>query len=259
MAEPIRFQNGAEYDAFMGNWSRLAGDRFLDWLSPERGAKWADVGCGNGAFTELIARRFAPGSIDGIDPSYEQIEFARSSPAAKIARFQQGNSMALPFADDSMDIAVMALVLFFVPEPQKGADEMVRVVRSKGLVAAYTWDILEGGFPYDAVFAGLAAQGFEPTLPPSAAVSRLSATLEVWNKAGLEAVDSTVIEVSRHFDSFEEYWRLAQFGPGLGNKLAEMRPDQSEALMNDIKHRLSSDSGPFDVSARAIAIKGIVP
>ena len=37
--------------------------------------------------------------------------------------------MALPFEADRFDAAVMALVIFFVPEPSKGLAEMVRVVR----------------------------------------------------------------------------------------------------------------------------------
>jgi hypothetical protein len=34
MAEQqIRFDDGAAYERMMGNWSRLAGDIFLDWLA----------------------------------------------------------------------------------------------------------------------------------------------------------------------------------------------------------------------------------
>ena len=59
--------------------------------------------------------------------------------------------MALPFDADRFDAAVMALVIFFVPEPAKGVSEMMRVVRSGGLVAAYVWDVLDGGSPTDPI------------------------------------------------------------------------------------------------------------
>ena len=70
MAEPaIRFEDGAAYDRGMGRWSLLAGEVFLDWLAPQRGARWIDVGCGSGAFSELLYQRCAPAEVQGIDPS----------------------------------------------------------------------------------------------------------------------------------------------------------------------------------------------
>src|SRR5215475_8388019 len=45
------------------------------------------------------------------------------------AKFDRGDAMALPFPADTFDVATMALVIFFVPDPAKGVAEMVRVVR----------------------------------------------------------------------------------------------------------------------------------
>jgi ubiquinone/menaquinone biosynthesis C-methylase UbiE len=138
MAEQkIRFDDGAAYEQMMGIWSRFAGEIFLDWLAPPPGWRWIDVGCGSGAFTELLVERCAPGEVLGIDPSEGQLAFARARPASRVAEFRQGDAMALPFPADRFDAAVMALVLVFVPEPAKGLAEMVRVVRPGGTVAAY--------------------------------------------------------------------------------------------------------------------------
>ena len=41
----IRFGDGAAHERMMGTWSRLAGDIFLDWLTPPPGLRWIDVGC----------------------------------------------------------------------------------------------------------------------------------------------------------------------------------------------------------------------
>lgn len=133
--QQIRFQDGAAYERGMGVWSRLAGETFLAWLAPQTGLRWIDVGCGSGAFTELLARTCAPSELHGVDPSDGQLSFARGRPGAHGATFQLGDAMALPFTDDRFDAAVMALVIFFVPDPAKGVAEMARVVRPGGLVA----------------------------------------------------------------------------------------------------------------------------
>ena len=139
--------------------SRFAGDVFLDWLAPAPGLRWVDIGCGNGAFSECIVERCAPAEVQGVDPSGGQLAFARTRPAARLARFQQGDAMALPFPDASFDAAVMALVIFFVPDPAKGLSEMVRVLRPGGTMAAYAWDMLGGGFPLEPIFADLLSLG----------------------------------------------------------------------------------------------------
>ena len=207
MAEQhIRFDDGAAYERFMGRWSQLAGNIFLDWLAPRPGVRWIDVGCGNGAFTELLAERAAPSEIQGVDPSEGQLAFARTRPAARLAKFQLGDAMALPFADQRFDAAVMALVIFFVPEPAKGVAEMVRTVRPGGIVAAYAWDLLGGGFPLEPLQAGLRALGRKPVLPPSPEASRLETLRALWTGAGLTEVETREITVQRTFADFDDLW-----------------------------------------------------
>ncbi len=145
--QQIRFEDGAAYERMMGSWSRLAGEVFIDWLAPRPGLRWIDVGCGNGASTELLVERCAPAEVQGIDPSEGQLAFARTRPAARMAKFGQGNAMAIPFAENTFDAAIMGLAIFFVRDPAKGVAEMVRVVCPGGMVATYAWDIERGGFP----------------------------------------------------------------------------------------------------------------
>jgi ubiquinone/menaquinone biosynthesis C-methylase UbiE len=82
----IRFDDGAAYEQGMGRWSRLVGEIFVDWLAPQAGLRWIDVGCGNGAFTELLVQRCAPAEVHGIDPSEAQLAFARGGPR-HVARY----------------------------------------------------------------------------------------------------------------------------------------------------------------------------
>jgi SAM-dependent methyltransferase len=119
--QSIRFDDGAAYERFMGKWSQLAGETFLDWLAPQPGLRWLDVGCGNGAFTEMLVERCAPVSVQGIDPSEGQLAFARTRPGTRMAQFRQGDAMAQPFPDATFDAAVMPLVIFSFPIQPKAS------------------------------------------------------------------------------------------------------------------------------------------
>ena len=69
------FIDGQAYERLMGRCSRAVGEVFLDWLSLSKGLKWLDVGCGTGAFTELIIERVAPLHVSAIDPAEAQIAY----------------------------------------------------------------------------------------------------------------------------------------------------------------------------------------
>jgi SAM-dependent methyltransferase len=256
----IRFDDGAAYERYMGKWSQLAGETFLDWLAPKAGLRWLDVGCGNGAFTEMLVERCAPVSVQGIDPSEAQLAFARTRPASRIAQFRQGDAMALPFPDDSFDAAVMPLVIFFVPDPPAGVAEMARVVCPGGAVTAYAWDLSGDGFPYAALQDEMRGLGVPVPLPPSPEASRIDAMRELWTGAGLEAVETREITVQRTFADFGDYWTTILGGPSVGPPLAAMAPGDVALLKARMRVRLPADAtGRITGSARANAVKGRVP
>src|ERR1700750_656087 len=88
MTDPqIQFDDAAAYERRIGEWSKLVGAVFLDWLAPHTGLRWIDVGCGSGTFTELIIAKHAPAEVQGIDPSDAQLAFARARRGTPMAEF----------------------------------------------------------------------------------------------------------------------------------------------------------------------------
>lgn len=257
--QTIRFDDGAAYERFMGVWSQLAGAAFLDWLAPPLGESWLDVGCGNGAFSEMIVQRLAPTAVDGIDPSEAQIAFAQARAGTRMVSFRQGDAMALSYANASFDHALMALVIFFVPVPATGVAEMVRVTRPGGSVSAYAWDIPGGGFPYAHLWDALREQGKTPLLPPQAAVSSREALHGLWAGAGLLDVETTSITVQRTFTDFDDLWATTLMGPIVAPTLAGMSPTQVLAIQDYLRARLPTNAqGQIVYTARANAVKGVV-
>ena len=260
MTDPsIRFADGAAYERMMGAWSALAGDIFLEWLKPARDLAWVDVGCGNGAFTELIVQRLAPSAVDGVDPSDGQLQFARTRPGTAMARFHKGDAMALPFDAGAFDAAVMALVIFFVPEPAKGVAEMARVVAPGGIVSAYAWDMEGGGFPLQPVMTELRAMDLAPPAPPNPEASRIDALQKLWSDAGLVEIHTRRIDVTRRFANFDEFWDVSTLGSTVRPVITAMAPDTLAQLKTRVRGYVTEQAdGGIIYAAFANAVKGRV-
>lgn len=258
--DTIRFDDGAAYEIMMGRWSALVGARFLDWLGVPDGSRWLDVGCGNGAFTQTLVERCRPSGVQAFDTSAEQIAYARTRlPAGAPVEWAEGDAMQLPVADGRCDAATMALVLFFVPVPSVGVAAMVRAVRPGGVVAAYHWDVLGGGFPLFAIGAEMLKLGVAPKLPPSVEASTLAASEALWREGGLLDVRTRVFTVQRRFDDFEDYWHSAMPSNTLRPMFEHLSEEQCALLKDNVRRRLDAGEGPVTISAWANAVCGIKP
>lgn len=258
--DQIVFDDGAAYERYMGVWSQMVGEQFLNWLNLPNDLKWLDVGAGNGAFTALLDQAVQPSYLVGIDPAQAQIAYAKTRPMKHPASFDLGDAMALPYPDQSFDVAVMPLVIFFVPKPDLGVAEMVRVVKPGGWVSAYAWDVLDGGLPYDLVQKGLKALDKSVPLPPSPEASRIAEMKRLWQEAGLQDIETKVIEVSRTFADFNDFWTTILGAPSAGATLATLTPVEVAQLQVELRSRLQNEpNGGVSCRGWANAIKGRVP
>jgi ubiquinone/menaquinone biosynthesis C-methylase UbiE len=256
-APAIRFDDGAVYEQMMGKWSGFIGNAFIDWLSPPPNLRWVDIGCGNGAFTQLLVKRCAPLAIEGVDPSEGQVAFARERVALPAAQFRQGDAMALPYPNETFDAAVMALVVFFIPDPERGVAEMARVVRPGGLAAAYVWDIVSGGGPSEAVIGQMKGMGFTPPRAPKAEASTLEGLHALWTQAGFADIEARVLRARRTFDDFEDYWSTTIAAPNLAPMLATLTAADVTHLKSRTRELVPVEaSGRVSIEARANAIVG---
>jgi ubiquinone/menaquinone biosynthesis C-methylase UbiE len=258
-ASPIRFNDGKAYERMMGRWSRIAGDQFIDWIEAPKGLRWVDVGCGNGAFTEVLIGRASPAAVTGIDPSEGQISYARTRPGAAMAQFQIGDAQSLPFADDSFDAASMALVIAFLDDPGKAAAEMARVVRPGGLVATYMWSFPDG-FPLRPLGMAMKSLGLNPLAPPNVKAGDLENLSHYWQQAGLRSVETRVIRIQILFADFDDFWQSASAPAGpSGQAITALSPDEREEVKARLRKQLPvAADGRITYEAIANAVKGKV-
>ena len=98
-----------------------------------------EVGCGVGAQTEILLRRFPQLKIQGVDASEPQIARAKAHLAADVkagrAAFDVGDALHLPYPDNSFDGAFLCWFLEHVQEPVGILREVIRVLNAGGRIS----------------------------------------------------------------------------------------------------------------------------
>jgi ubiquinone/menaquinone biosynthesis C-methylase UbiE len=255
------FDDGGAYERFMGRWSRAVGVTFLEWLAPPKGARWLDVGCGTGAFTELVLASYSPASIIGVDLSSEQIEYARKLPTARLAEFEVADALNLPFPDHSFDVVASALVINFLADRSRGLAEMCRVAEPGGLVAGYVWDFAGGRASAGPLVKGLRAIGMEPPTTMGMKDSSIEALQSLFRKTQLQAVETRPIEITPTYRDFDAFWtsQTPSVTP-IGQFIGSLTEAERLRLRNSVRSILPSNAdGSITYSACANAIKARVP
>jgi ubiquinone/menaquinone biosynthesis C-methylase UbiE len=257
----VVFDDAEAYERFMGRWSRAVGETFLAWVAPPKGARWLDVGCGTGVFTQLALDTCSPGAIVAIDPATAQVDYARKQPVGRLADFRVADAQALPFPDGSFDVVTSALVLNFIPDRPRALTEMRRVGRPGSAVAAYVWDFAAGQGTAWPLTHGLRQISVEVAKVPGTEDSSTDALRSLFERAGFEEITTRSIDASLPYSSFEDFWQsqVPPFTPH-GKAVAALRESDRAKLIETVRAILpSGPDGGIAYSARANAVKGRVP
>lgn len=244
------------YDRFMGRFSVPLAALFADWAGVAPPARALDVGCGPGALTTVLADRLGAASVSAVDPSRSFVTAARE----RLAGVDVGvaSAEALPFSDDSFDVALAELVVHFMTDAAAGVAEMVRVTRPGGVVAACVWDFAGGRAPQTAFF-----RAFADIVPDVEDETRRAGgadgdLVRLLRAAGCRDVAQTELTVSIASATFEDWWAPYTLGVApAGRQLADLDDVQRERV------RLRAidvvGPGPIRTTATAWAARGVAP
>ena len=246
---------GDAYDRFMGRYSRELAPAFADFAGVETGQRIVDVGCGSGVLTEELARRVGADHVAGADPSPLLDACAERVPGADLKRAAAED---LPWPDDSFDAALAQLVVHFMNDPEAGIAEMTRVTNPGGVVAASTWDF-SGGMKLLGTYWE-SAKALEPGAESESSAFDEARLDALWRQAGLGDVVVDALVVSTRYEDFDELWDTFLLGVGpAGQHLAAQPPERQSAIRAEYFSRLGEPAGPFELNARAWAVRGRVP
>jgi len=227
------------YELLMGRWSRLLAGSFIDFagFSPELST--LDVGCGTGAFAEVLGAR-GGGAITGVDLAESYVRAAAERMPAPRFTFRVADACDLPFEDDTFEQVASLLVLHFVPDPAQALKEMRRVAKPGASVAAAVWDA-RGGMVFNRIFFDTAA-AIDPEADrrraanytrPLTRPGELGAALR---DAGFHNVREDTRMIRMTYANFEDYWTAADAGQGpIGDYAKSAAPDMLEKVKQAVR------------------------
>ncbi len=122
-----------DYDVFTPQANARLIAAFARLTGLPRGARVADLGCGSGAFTQLLRRAGYAGV--GVDISPKLIAVGQAKyPGLELL---EGDAEKLPFPDASFDGVLLSGLVHHFPDPRKLAAETARILKIGGRFMAF--------------------------------------------------------------------------------------------------------------------------
>lgn len=247
---------GERYQRFMGRFSDPLALPFADFagVTAGSGMRVLDVGCGPGALSAELVDRVGAERVAAVDPSEPFVTAARARLPEIDVRLAAAED--LPFAEASFDAVLAQLVVQFMSDAGAGVQEMARVVRPGGVVAACVWDHAGGRGPLSPFWTAAAALDSAAPNENHQVGVREGDLADLWRRAGLRDVDASTLTVTKHFATFEEWWEPFTFGVGPPGDYARTLDDRRLAALRD-QCRAVLPPEPFDLDATAWAARGV--
>ena len=202
-----------------------------------------------------MSRRLGSERVCAIEPAPQFAQTCRERvPGADV---RTGPAEQLPWSDAEFDLALAQLVVPFMADADRGAAEMRRVVRPGGTVALCMWDA-GAAMEMAHLFWQAAAEhdrgldGRDPMHYRTDAELRALST-----RVGLKDIQSSTLALRVRYSDFDDLWDSIVHGAGtIGGYMAALDAERRALVRESCRRRLGNPQGPFELSARANAVRG---
>lgn len=249
------------------DWNRVAGgwekwDRFFDeqmaflnhrLVADSRlrsGLRVLDLGSGTGYPALLNAQTVGPsGSVIGLDLAAEMLAIAERKAkrlGLENVTFRTGDVTTLPFEANSFSGITSRFCLMFLPDVQKAATEIARVLEPGAWVAAAVWSAPEKnpsiGLSMAAIKQVIELPPPDPTAPGIFRLARPGELAGLFQQAGLDEVTDHEFIGEWSYASAEEYHTsLMEIAAPVQNLMATL----TEMQRQNVKQRLLKAASQF--------------
>lgn len=196
----------------------------LDRLPLDRAERVLDVGTGTGDLLPDLRARAPRAAVIGVDRSAGMLAEAAARGRGPLA-LMDARGLALP--SSSIDVVVLAFLLFHLPRPVEALREAGRVLRSGGAVGAVTWAGESPPLPAERIWAEeLDRAGARPDPRPGSvrrygAVDTPEKCERLLGRAGLCRREARIVRLERRWEPGELTLVRRSCGP-TGRRLAAL-------------------------------------
>ena len=249
VTDQIRLRTARATNDTWGNGAGLPEPPSLDWLAPESGLRWLNVGCGNGAFTEDNSRAVRP------RPKRNSRSLAHG-PCGSRSSGRPTPWRCLLAKPALRSTLVMPLVIFSSPNRPGGRRRNRRAWSVRQPRSHYAWDMSGGGFPYTAVQLSTQPWALRLRRPRALAHPGWKSVRELWTEAGLEAVDTHEITSATNVRRLTTTGPPVFEGPSVSPTLAGIASEESQPLKVQARGAPPPTTAASVIVPPANAVKG---
>jgi len=145
----------AAYHALAPQITTQSAQALLDAADVTDGRRVLDIACGAGYLAQAAALRGAQAT--GMDFSSAQVALAQQQ--YPNLTFEQGDALALPFAEQTFDAVVCGFGMCHVADPQAALNEAFRVLKPGGRLAFSVWAGPQRALAFGVLYAAIARHG----------------------------------------------------------------------------------------------------
>jgi len=264
-----RFSQGwKKWDALFMDFLKPMGDAIINDLEIQDGDWVLDVAAGTGEPGLTIAKMNPTGRVVITDLSDDMLAIALANAAQKGINNIQTRACdvsELPFPDESFDAVSCRMGFMFFPDMELALNEMVRVLKPGGRLAAAVWGPPEKNFWVTAIM-GTIQKHMELPLPPQGAPGMFRCAADgliadMYKKVGLTQVKQYEVKSIMKTGTAEIYWEaMNEVAAPIVSALGKADRTVVEKIRSEsvemIKQRYPDD-GEVMIDASAWVISGI--
>ncbi|MFN3225659.1 MAG: class I SAM-dependent methyltransferase [Hyphomicrobiales bacterium] len=232
-------------------------DAAMHLANVQPGQNVADIACGPGTLTSLLAERGA--RVCAIDFSPRMLRILETNVGHERLHgvsVHHGDGQALPFADDQFDAAFSLFGLMFFPDRPKGYAEMFRTLRKGGTACVSSWARLSLCPLFDVMAQTITR--LDPSREPPAydigSLENPDVLSAEMRAGGFEDVAVHPVERSFAFSSAGQLWHGLTEGSAPVSDMRSRLPAEAWGKISDDAVRfIDASVGPFPTKLGAIA------